>query len=65
MQKHTRFDASLVKVIPLGTDEDNLAYWLTRTPAERLAAVQALRFPDGSVRPAFQRVCRIVKLKEC
>jgi hypothetical protein len=45
----------------LGAEPGDLDYWLTKTPAERLAALQALRdryiqlFCNG-VRPEFQRV---------
>ncbi|MBC7993832.1 MAG: hypothetical protein H7Z15_11375 [Rhizobacter sp.] len=42
----------------------NLAYWLARPMAERIAAVEALRmqaFPDAE--PRLQRVCRVVQRK--
>ena len=42
---------------------DDLAYWLSRTPEERVAAVEYLRnqFYGHKGRPRFQRVARFVK----
>ncbi len=45
---------------------DDLAYWLSRPMAERIAAVETLRqqaFSSGAVidaEPRLQRVCRVV-----
>jgi hypothetical protein len=52
----------------LGEEPDDMEYWLTKTPQERLAAVEQLRinyikiFKNGIV-PRLQRVYRIVKQK--
>ena len=64
MEAPSRFDKSAIRILPLGADEENLAFWLTKTPLERLEAAQQLRFPHGSARPAFLRVFKIVKLEE-
>jgi hypothetical protein len=43
------------------TDEPDLAYWLSRTPAERVEAVEILRKQfDGSSK-GLQRTIRIIK----
>ena len=52
----------------LGEEADDLEYWLTKTPQERLSAVEQLRinyikmFQNGVV-TRLQRVYRIVKQK--
>jgi hypothetical protein len=52
----------------LGEEPDDLEYWLTKTPQERLAAVEQLRinyiiiYGNGII-PRLQRVYRIVKQK--
>ena len=42
---------------------DDLAYWLSKTPEERIAAVEYLRnqFYGHEGRPRLQRVARIIK----
>ncbi len=44
---------------------DDLAFWLTRTPAERIGAVEVLRLQtkgdDGAARQGLQRVCFITQ----
>lgn len=42
---------------------DDLAYWMSKTPEERVAAVEYLRnqFYGNKGRPRFQRVARFVK----
>jgi hypothetical protein len=55
--------------VPLEKSGNDLAYWLSRTPLERLRALDALRrmYIEAHVAPGkrrLQRVCRIVKLKK-
>ncbi len=44
----------------------DLRYWLSRTPAERIAAVETLRqqyiAQHFDAEPQFQRVCRVTTL---
>ncbi len=52
----------------LGEEPDDLEFWLTQTPQQRLAALQILReryiqFFLNGIRPGFQRVYTISKLK--
>ena len=54
----------VVKIIGLHDDQSDLAYWLSKTPQERLAAIEILRqqyVQLKHIQPRFQRVCRIVK----
>jgi hypothetical protein len=45
--------------------DDDVAYWLTRSPTERIAAVESLRRMafgiDDGAGPRLQRVCRVVR----
>jgi hypothetical protein len=52
---------------PKSQAREDLRYWLARTSAERLAAVEILRrehwgIADANAEPAFERVCRVVRL---
>lgn len=55
-----------VKKYKLGEQPNDLAFWLTLTPAERIAALEELRerhvyFFLNGVNPGFQRVYKIIK----
>ena len=69
-----RLDKTVSRKTTLRADQDaeDVAYWLTKTPAERMAAVETLRQltyafhltnPDESQPASFrlQRVCRIIR----
>ncbi|MGQ0827069.1 MAG: hypothetical protein ACT4ON_01615 [Bacteroidota bacterium] len=52
----------------LGEEPDDLDFWLTQSPQQRLAALQVLReryikFFLNGIRPGFQRVYTTSKLK--
>jgi len=54
-----------VKIIGLHDKQSDRAYWMSKTPQERLAAVAVLREQYArlkGIRPGLQRVCRIVEL---
>ena len=58
----------VARKISLKEEGNDLAYWLSRSPLERLRAVDALRrmYIQAHVPPGEQRlprVCRVVKLK--
>ncbi len=40
---------------------DNLAYWLSRSPAERVAAVEQLRSTHAGTSARLQRLARVVQ----
>lgn len=53
----------VVKIVHLRDSSTDLAYWLTKTPQERLAAIEILRqhyFKLMGIEPRLQRVCRII-----
>lgn len=47
--------------------QSDLEYWLTKTPQERLAALEFLRQQNinfnKNVQPGLQRVCRVISQK--
>jgi hypothetical protein len=58
----------IVKKYKLGEEPSDLEFWMTKTPQERLAALQILReryiqFFLNGVRARFQRVYSITKRK--
>ena len=55
----------VARVYARGDEPSDVAYWLSRPPAERLAAVETLRrryygWTDDESIPRLQRVCRVV-----
>lgn len=67
MASANRDHSNMVKVVnktSLHEQQDDIAYWLSVSPAERIAAVEILRQrvfggADGT-RQGLQRVCRII-----
>ncbi len=57
--------AKVVKIIKLGEQKPDSAYWRTRSPLERLAALEQIRREYHLWRygaePRLQRVFRIIK----
>ena len=57
--------AKVVRIVKLGEQKPDVAYWRTRPPEERLAALEQIRREYHLWRydaePRFQRVFRIVK----
>lgn len=56
----------VVKKLKLGEDSNDMAYWLTKTPQERLSALEeirdlTIRLTNNGIKPGFQRVCTIIK----
>ena len=54
----------VVRIVSLYDDQSDLNYWLSKTPQERLAAIETLRLQYvrlKRIQPRLQRVCRIVK----
>jgi len=44
--------------------KENLAYWLSKTPAERIAAVEYLRSLHGETSARLQRTVRVIQRKQ-
>ena len=60
-----RVNRRVFSVVPLAESDDALAYWLTKTPQERLEGVEAMRqavygYEAGSGR--MERVLTVAKL---
>jgi hypothetical protein len=55
----------VVKRVHLYKDDSGLQYWLSRDPAERIAAVEIIRQRvfggTDETRQGLQRVCRIIR----
>jgi hypothetical protein len=59
-----RLDKTQVRVRNLSEfdqDKEDLEYWLTKTPEERVAAVEFLRKQFHGDLPRLQRVARLIK----
>lgn len=55
-----------VKIIGLREQQSDLMFWLSKSPQERLAAIEILRQQYvrlKHIQPGLQRVCRIIKQK--
>ena len=54
----------VVKIVGLREQDSDLAYWMSKSPQERLAAIEILRQQYvrlKGIQPRLQRVCRIIK----
>lgn len=55
----------VVKITTLKEQTTDFAYWATKSPTERLEAVELLRQQyfsfNKNVQPRLQRVCRVIK----
>ncbi len=50
-----------IRKLESDTRRDDLAYWLTRSPAERIAAVESLRKQFHGTAAGLQRIARVVQ----
>ncbi len=56
----------VVRRISLKDQQSDFAFWQTKSPEERLAAIELLRnqyikFIKKDAEPGLQRVCRVIK----
>jgi hypothetical protein len=56
----------VIRKFKMGEEPNDLAYWLTKTPQERLSALEemrdlTIRLMNNGTKPGFQRICTIVK----
>ena len=58
------FDKTAFSVCDLAEQPKDLAYWLTRTPEERLAAVEFMRQTMYGYDPATARMERILEIDD-
>jgi hypothetical protein len=64
--KSTKLDKTAITISSLGDDSDEKRFWLSKTPLERLAAMELMRqiiygYDPSSTR--FQRVLEVAKRK--
>ncbi len=57
-----------LKIVSLKDKNSDVNFWLTKTPQERLEALEFLRQQYikylGDVQQGFQRVCRVINQKQ-
>ncbi len=61
----TTLDRNVVSIGTCADELDNLAYWLSRPPAERIAGIEFLRqqfLAFGKARPEFRRFLEVAEL---
>jgi hypothetical protein len=59
-----RLDKSVISVVPLSQADDELEYWLSKTPEERWQAVEFIRrtlYGYSDPPPRLQRVLEVVE----
>ncbi len=62
-----RLDKTKVRVFNLGEydeAEENLKYWLSKSPVERVSAVEILRRQQRGSEARLQRVVRVIELSQ-
>jgi len=70
VKAHLSRGATIKKVVRKGKLGDfsevkeNLAYWLSKTPEERVAAVEQLRIQRHGTLPRLKRVARVIDRKQ-
>jgi hypothetical protein len=65
--KIPHLDKTAFSIIPLGDEESDKAYWLSRSPAERWNAIELNRrlvYGEARCTERFQRFFEIVELKK-
>ena len=61
---HIRMDKSAVSVVSLHDDSDEKEYWHSRTPRERLEALELMRQINYGYDPATARLQRILEVAQ-
>lgn len=59
-----RMDKTALSVVSLGGEPDDREFWASKTPAERLAAVEFLRQVQYGYDPAATRLQRILEITQ-
>ncbi len=63
---NTKIDRSQVKVVKKGQEEDDVFFWLERTPIERILALETIRQEYNQWKygnqPEFQKVYKVVNM---
>jgi len=59
-----RLDKAHFSVVDMGEDSDDLAFWLAKTPQERMAALEHLRQVNFGYHPTELRLQRVFEVVE-
>ena len=59
-----RIDKTAISVASLGDDSDEKEYWLSKTPPERLAALEYMRQVAYGYDPDTERLQRVIEVIE-
>lgn len=59
-----RMDKTAISLAKLGDETDEKAYWLSRTPLERLAALEYMRQVAYGYDPDTERLQRVIEVIE-
>ncbi|MBM4041839.1 MAG: hypothetical protein FJ290_25355 [Planctomycetes bacterium] len=59
-----RMDKSAFSVVPLSAESDDRAYWLSRTPQERLEALETMRQIVYGYDPSTARLQRLLEVAQ-
>lgn len=59
-----RMDKTAFSAVPLAEADDELSYWLTRTPEERWAAVELIRQTLYGYDPSTARLQRVLEIAQ-
>lgn len=63
-EESDRIDRAAFSVTSLSKQSDNRAYWQSRSPEERLAAIEQLRQLNYDYDPAAQRLQRVLEVTQ-
>jgi len=59
-----RFDKTALSIGTLQDEPDDLSYWLSKTPDERLVAMELMRQINYDYDPATDRIPRILEVTQ-
>jgi hypothetical protein len=62
--KLLKFDPSTMIVTPLVDDPEDRRYWLSKTPLDRLEAVEVMRQIIYGYTPSTARLCKVLKITQ-
>ncbi|QEG37101.1 hypothetical protein Pr1d_44410 [Bythopirellula goksoeyrii] len=64
MDKH-RLDKTAIRLVPLEEEGDDRAFWATKTPTERLAALECLRRAVYGNELCEAKMLRVIRVIDC
>ncbi|NLF09549.1 MAG: hypothetical protein GX594_16445 [Pirellulaceae bacterium] len=64
LSQYTAMNKDVLAVFPLGDESEDRGYWHSKTPRERLAAVEYLRVLNYGYDPASSRLQRVLEVAQ-